>query len=84
MGQTEKHFLFIERDNKRVPIAGPFESETALDAKIPELKIALNKRDPYTDFDTLIKGKTKDTKTIVAYTEWINKLKLLSNTQKEM
>lgn len=67
----EKHFVFLNRDGKRVPVAGPYDSRAALESDIDRINSELSKRDGWTDFDVRSYGKTSDPEVIGAYSKRI-------------
>lgn len=70
---AEAHFIFLDRDGKRVPVAGPYKSEADLKADLSRVDEMLHERDAFTHFDTRVFGKVTDPETIKALTRRIQK-----------
>ena len=51
-----KHYLFLDRDGTRVPVAGPYDSDDALSDDLHRIDGLLRDRDLWTDFDARVRG----------------------------
>lgn len=69
----EKHYIFIERNGKRVPIAGPFVDAAEASRAMRDAQDWAKSQDRWAHFDTYSQAKTSNTQTQAAIESHLSK-----------